>query len=173
MNTDELAFTMAQAGLRQIEEAIIKLLEANPQGLRNVEIANSLGLRSDFQGSHRNYLTYSVLGKLIVEGKVARDEKNKGFFKSPSTHEQESGEEIDIAAVGKAMYEEIRSELEATQKGKVVIIDVKSGDYEIGDNDLEATLRMFDRRPNALTWGERIGYPAMYTFGERIQFIEP
>ena len=68
----------------------------------------------------------------------------------------------DIATVGRAMYEKIREELEVTHKGKIVIIDVKSGDYEIGDSDLNATLRMFERRPNALTWGEKVGYPAMY-----------
>ncbi len=68
------------------------------------------------------------------------------------------------------MYEKIRSEMEATQQGEVVIIDVISGDYEVADTDLEATLRMFERRPNALTWGERVGYPAMYTIRERISF---
>ena len=71
----------------------------------------------------------------------------------------------DIAAVGKAIYEEIRAQLEETHKGKVVVIDVKSSDYQIGDNDLEATLRMFERRPTALAWGERIGYQAMYEMG--------
>ena len=168
MNTDESAYTMAQAGLRQIEEAIIKLLEANPQGLRNAQIAELLGLHSDFRGNQRDYLTYSVLGGLIAKKTVVRNDETKLFAK----HSTEK-DEIDIAAIGKAMYEEIRGELEATQKGRVVIIDVKSGDYEIGDNDLEATLRMFERRPNALTWGERVGYPAMYTLKERISFIEP
>ena len=163
MNTDESAYTMAQAGLRQIEEAIIRLLEANPQGLRNAQIAELLGLHSDFRGNQKDYLTYSVLGGLISKETVVRNDETKLFAKH-STKE----EEIDIAAVGKAMYEEIRSELEATQKGKVVVIDVKSGDYEIGDDDLEATLRMFERRPDALTWGERIGYPAIYTIRDRI-----
>ena len=73
----------------------------------------------------------------------------------------------DIAAVGKAMYEEIQGQFEETYKGKIVVIDVKSGDYEIGDNDLDTTLRMFERRPNALTWGERVGYPAIYEMGGR------
>ena len=71
----------------------------------------------------------------------------------------------DIAAVGKAVYEEIRTQLEETHKGKIVVIDVKSGDYEISDKDLDATLRLFERRPDALTWGERIGYPAIYEMG--------
>ena len=168
MNTDESAYTMAQAGLRHLEKAIIKLLEANPQGLRNAQIAELLGLHSDFRGNQKDYLTYSILGGLIARETVVRNDETKLFAK----HSTEK-DEIDIAATGKAMYEEIRSELEATQKGKVVVIDVKSGDYEIGDDDLDATLRMFERRPDALTWGERIGYPAMYTFGDRILFTEP
>ena len=163
MNTDESAYTMAQAGLQQIEEAILRLLAANPQGLRNAQIADLLGLHSDFRGNQKDYLTYSVLGGLIAKEKIIRNDETK-LFANLATKK----EEIDIAAMGKAMYEEIRGELEATQKGKVVVIDVKSGDYEIGDNDLEATLRMFERRPSALTWGERIGYPAMYAIRERI-----
>ena len=73
MNTDTTAYTMAQEGLRQIEEAILRLLTVNHQGLRNVEIADSLGLRSSSLGNQRNYLTYSVLGNLIDEGKVVKD----------------------------------------------------------------------------------------------------
>ncbi len=178
MNEDVASHAMAQKGLQLIEEAIIRLLEHNPQGLGNAQIANTLGLRSDFLGGHRNYLTYSVLGLLLDNGKVVRDEESKVFIKpqpSPGQEKQrpsmpEKWEAIDIATVGKAMYEEVRGELEATQKGKVVVIDVLSGDYEIGDNDLDATLRMFERRPNALTWGERVGYPAMYYIKERISF---
>ena len=165
MTTNKDPHTMAQDGLQLIEQAIIRLLEANSQGLRNAQIADLLGLHSDFRGNQKDYLTYSVLGGLIAKEKVIRNDETK-LFANVATKE----EEIDIAAVGRAMYEEIRGELEVTQKGKVVVIDVKSGDYEIGDNDLDATLRMFERRPNALTWGERIGYPAMYTIRERVTF---
>lgn len=163
MTTDKDPHTIAQEGLQLIEEAIIRLLEANPQGLRNAKIADLLGLHSDFRGNQKDYLTYSILGGLIAKEKVIRNDKSKLFTKSSIKRE-----EIDIAAIGKAMYEEIRGELEETHKGKVVVIDVLSGDYEIGDNDLATTLRMFERRPNALTWGERIGYPAIYTIRERI-----
>lgn len=73
MNQDVTAYTMAQAGLHQIEDAILRLLTVNPQGLRNIEIADSLGLRSSSQGNQRNYLTYSILGNLIEEGKVVKE----------------------------------------------------------------------------------------------------
>ena len=62
---------MAQEGLQQIEEAIVRLLEHNPQGLRNAQVVDLLGLRSDFLGNQRDYLTYSVLGGLIAKGKIA------------------------------------------------------------------------------------------------------
>lgn len=82
MNTDATAYAIAQVGLKQIEEAILRLLTINPQGLRNVEITNALGLQSDFQGGSRNYLSYSVLGILLDKGKVIRDEENRLFLKA-------------------------------------------------------------------------------------------
>ena len=75
---------------------------------------------------------------------------------------EDEKEPINIAALGKSLYKGMITELEATHKGKMVVIDVLSGDFEIGDDDLTATLRLFERRPDALTWGERVGYPAAY-----------
>ncbi len=73
MNTGITAYMMAQVGLHQIQEAILLLLADNPQGLRNSQIADLLGLRSSSHGNQRNYLTYSVLGNLIDEGKVIKE----------------------------------------------------------------------------------------------------
>ena len=73
MNTDPATRNIAQEGLRKIENAILELLERNPEGLSNVEIADSLDLRSDFLGGSRNYLTYSVLGGLLRQEKVRRE----------------------------------------------------------------------------------------------------
>ena len=81
MNTDAVAREIAQEGLRQIEEAMLRLLENNPQGLRNSEIADLLNLRPDFRGGQRNYLTYSVLGGLLASGKIAWNQKTKVFTK--------------------------------------------------------------------------------------------
>ena len=165
MTANKDPHTMAQEGLQLIEQAILRLLEANPRGLRNAQIADLLGLHSDFRGNQKDYLTYSALGGLIAKGKIIRNDETK-LFSNVAT---EKGE-IDIANVGRAMYEQIRGELEETHKGKVVVIDVSSGDYEIGDDDLDATMRLFERRPNAITWGERVGYPAMYTIRDRVTF---
>ena len=74
----------------------------------------------------------------------------------------------DAPAIGHAIYlEKIRPNLGPECKGKVCVIDVKSGDYELADKDLTATLRLLKRRPDAFTWAERVGYPAVYRLGGR------
>lgn len=72
-----------------------------------------------------------------------------------------------IERVGKARYAEVRAEMEAKHWGKMVVIDVHSGDYEIDSDDLTATMRLLERQPAAMTWGERVGYPAAYFFSWR------
>ena len=47
-------------------------------------------------------------------------------------------------------------------KGKFVVIDVNSGDYEIDRRDAVATRRLLDRRPGAYTYAIRIGHPTAY-----------
>ncbi len=70
---------LAQAGLGQIEAAILELLAVNPEGMRNAEIARQLGLSSDFRGSHQDYLTWSVLTMLVSRGAVSRDFHTRAF----------------------------------------------------------------------------------------------
>ncbi len=73
----------------------------------------------------------------------------------------ESGE---VTAIGEAIYKEkIRSKVEPAQKGKFVVIDVESGDYEIDTDDASATRRLLKRRPDAVTYGVRVGYRAAYS----------
>jgi uncharacterized protein len=69
----------AQAGLKQMQEAIIALLARQPEGLRNSEIADALNLRSDIRGRQKDYLTYSILGGLIHQGRVAWNQETKRF----------------------------------------------------------------------------------------------
>ena len=79
-------------------------------------------------------------------------------------------ERKDIADVGRAMYKEFRSEMEFTQWGRMVVIDVNTGDHEVADDDLTATLNLLERNPDAVTWGERVGYPAPYRASQRMTF---
>ena len=72
----------------------------------------------------------------------------------------------EIGARGEAIYhEKIRALVEPKQTGKFVIIDVDSGDYEVDRQALAASARLRQRRPNAVSYGIRIGYKAAYTLG--------
>ena len=58
-------------------------------------------------------------------------------------------------AVGHAIYQEkIRDTLEPDDQGKLVVIDIASGDHEIDADHIAALLRLRQRRPNARTWTE-------------------
>jgi hypothetical protein len=79
MDINNIARDQAQEGLKQIEGTVLRFLEHNPQGMRNAQLADALGLRSEFRGGQRNYLTYSVLGGLLARGEVAWDQETKIF----------------------------------------------------------------------------------------------
>ena len=72
----------------------------------------------------------------------------------------------EIASRGRAVYEErLRSDLEREHMGDHVVIDVKSGDYAAAHDDLDATLELMARRPDAVTFGIRIGHDSSYRLG--------
>ena len=74
----------------------------------------------------------------------------------------------EITAQGEAIYrEQIRSVVETTERGKFVIIDIETGDYEIDTKDATATLKLLERRPDAVTYAVRVGYRAAYRIGGR------
>ena len=63
----------AQLGLKMLKTAVIDLARANRDGIANSQAASVLGLRSDYQGKQKDYLSYSILGLLIREGRIVRD----------------------------------------------------------------------------------------------------
>ena len=66
------AVERAQLGLEFLKTAVLELARANPGGISNSDAASVLGLRSDYRGRQKDYLSYSVLGLLLREGKVKR-----------------------------------------------------------------------------------------------------
>jgi hypothetical protein len=73
--------------------------------------------------------------------------------------------DAEIARLGKERYGNLRLQVETPGSiGKLIEIDVKTGDYEIGDDILEISDRLKARHPDAEMWAERIGYNAVYTF---------
>ena len=71
-------------GLNALKEAILEYLAAHPEGVGNSEIARKLGLESDFQGKQKNYLSWSVIGLLVNEGRVVFEKRGHNvFYKLP------------------------------------------------------------------------------------------
>lgn len=64
----------------------------------------------------------------------------------------------EIARRGQDLYERrIRREVEPDHEGRFLVMDVVSGDYEVADEDLEASERLLKRRPGAMLYGQPIG----------------
>ncbi|MBW4441208.1 MAG: hypothetical protein KME10_08255 [Plectolyngbya sp. WJT66-NPBG17] len=73
----------------------------------------------------------------------------------------------EIIQRGKDLYQNnIRSQVETVENaGKLVSINVETGEYEIGDDLLITSLRLQAKQLDAAIWAERIGYDAVYAIG--------
>ena len=77
-------------------------------------------------------------------------------------------DKTEHAQRGKAMYEQrLRSQVEPGNHGKILALDVDSGEFEIAADTLTAADRLLARRPDAQIWFTRIGHPGVHRFGPR------
>ena len=75
----------------------------------------------------------------------------------------------EVAARGEAIYaQHIRANVEPQHQGKFLVLDIETGSYEIDEDDLAATKRALARRPGAVLYVLRIGYPTAYRIGARL-----
>ena len=74
-----------------------------------------------------------------------------------------------VASRGRAIYMgKIRPHVYPQEMGKVIVVDVRSGDYEMCANEMDqvpALDRLLERRPDALIWRKRVGYQTVAGFG--------
>ncbi|MDB9412383.1 hypothetical protein [Microcystis aeruginosa] len=74
----------------------------------------------------------------------------------------------EMARRGKELYESgIRQQVEAGNEGKIIAIDIETGDFGVDETVVAATNRLFERNPDAQPFGIRIGHRAVYHFGSR------
>lgn len=80
-------------------------------------------------------------------------------------HPRFSGEEI--ARRGEELYESsLRTQVETPDNiGKIISIDIETGDYAIDSDPLVTGRRLQERHPDAAIYGKRIGYNAVYAIG--------
>jgi len=81
---------------------------------------------------------------------------------------QDTGDEV--VRRGQEIYErEIRPQVEASNQGKFLVINIETGEYEMDADDLAAAKRAKARFGNAALFTMRIGHPAAYRLGLRAQ----
>jgi len=74
----------------------------------------------------------------------------------------------EFAWRGDEIYErDIRPIVEKGNEGKYVAIDIESGDYEMDADEIVASDRLLDRKPDAQIWLIQIGAPTARRFGGR------
>jgi hypothetical protein len=71
---------------------------------------------------------------------------------------------------GQELYErDIRPAVEAENIGKYIVIDIETGEYEIGTDYHAVARQMLAKKPNAALSVLRIGYPAVGRIGSRVR----
>ena len=72
----------------------------------------------------------------------------------------------EFARRGDEIYNrDIRPQVEADNQGKIVLIDIESGAWEMAADEMTAANRLDARVPDAQVWMVRVGYPYIYRFG--------
>ncbi|PAX60291.1 hypothetical protein [Brunnivagina elsteri] len=73
----------------------------------------------------------------------------------------------EVARRAKLIYESsIRQHVESVDNiGKMVIIDIETGDYKVEQNGLQAARHLSEKYPHARLFGIRIGYNVAASLG--------
>jgi hypothetical protein len=74
----------------------------------------------------------------------------------------------EFAQRGDLIYQtQIRPQVEESNHGKIVAIDIETGDFEIANSSMLAVDKLYERKPDAQPWVIRIGHRAVFRFGSR------
>jgi hypothetical protein len=87
-------------------------------------------------------------------------------------HSRFSSEEIERR--GNSLYDEqIRQTVETNENiGKIVIIDIETGDYVLDADELAASRRAHEMHPGGAFWTVRVGYNAVHSVSGRFKVVK-
>lgn len=72
----------------------------------------------------------------------------------------------EVRRQGDAIYaEQIRPHIEPQNAGKIVVLDLESGDYEMGEDDLTVSEIARKKHPNGILYVVRVGADSTYHLG--------
>lgn len=81
----------------------------------------------------------------------------------------------EVAQRAKALYEQsIRRQVETEENiGKMVVIDIETGDFAVDDLGIESSRQLQARHPNGRLYGIRIGYNVAESLGGVMERTTP
>lgn len=68
-----------------------------------------------------------------------------------------------LTKTGQRIYKNRYKNLEKSKKGKIIAIEIETGEGFIGNSTIEAGLRAKKKFPHKLFFFKRIGYPAVHS----------
>lgn len=69
----------------------------------------------------------------------------------------------EIVQRGNEIYErDIRSQVEADHQGRVLALDVRTGEYELAADAITSASKLRARVPDAVIFVLRVGYPTLH-----------
>jgi hypothetical protein len=72
----------------------------------------------------------------------------------------------EFARRGNEIYQShVRSQVEEGNHGKIVAIDIETGDFELANDTITASHQLLARIPDAQIWRVRIGHKGVHRFG--------
>lgn len=82
---------------------------------------------------------------------------------------QHSYSREEVARLGEEIYHQtIRDHVMPQEKGKFLVLDIETSDYEVDEDDLQAEKRLRSRHPQGVLYGMRVGYTSAYTLSGRM-----
>jgi hypothetical protein len=81
----------------------------------------------------------------------------------------------NVGKQARELYEQkLRPLVETPENiGKIIVIDVDSGDYEIDDEGIETSHRLQARHPGSILHAIRIGYKTVASFSGALERTDP
>ena len=72
----------------------------------------------------------------------------------------------EFARRGNALYEErVKSQVEEGNQGRIVAIDIETGEFALANDRRAASILLLERCPDAQTWFVRVGHRAVHRIG--------
>jgi hypothetical protein len=103
----------------------------------------------------------------IVSDRLKWHYSTRGKY-NPMTVRQPRYSKEEFAHRGDVLYEsEVRAQVEEGNHGKIVAIDLETGNFEVDTSEIAACDRLEVRHPDAQIWIVRIGSRHVRRFGGR------